>query len=765
MLSDIISSRLDFIHFASALSLFFLTAMILTQYARRKELHWLWLALFALSMAVSTGLFLSAHATVQGRLLADVGWSLHALGLFFLALYGLHGIEPGLRRGAGYVAAGALLVLPAACAQVWGTTGFVLALRLGLGPFAAIFALAGAARLPMQLQGQRFVASLRPLLMLLVFVVCMGPALLLLGGVMLGFELDQTLPGTDLHAVLLAVAGVSTAVALARSLAFGDDAKVEDRDEPPLRGMHAYAIGLTAVGFAVFMGLTITETLGNNAENTMRDELFMRVSAVGNAIDPEMVGSLRGTPADKGAPGFQQLMQQLTKIRLANPDLRFVYITQMRLPEREVILSLDTEPPTSTDYVEPGEPYPEAPDELKAIFSSGKADLVGPYEDRWGVWISGFAPVKDQYGAIMGVVGMDLRAKAFQANVAASRLVGIVITFLLALIGAGIGVIVQRNRDLALSNVRLEDEITERKAAEHDLAQSEKQYRNLVERANDGIAILREYTLLYANPRLTAMLETEGCLVGRSLDALTAPESRKDLLDYYGRRVLGKEDPGSCQAVLVTDSGREVRVEINAGVTPYRSEPAMLLIIRDVSERMKAEEDLRVSRERYRQLSITDDLTGLFNQRHFHEQLSSEMARSRRYERPLSLILLDIDDFKSYNDAYGHLAGDKVLARLGEVLMGAIRESDAPFRYGGEELAVILPETGNDEACKMAERIREQIIQATFTPVRGTTVSTTVSMGVSVLHMDETTEDFIRRVDTAMYQAKAEGKNRVVSDE
>lgn len=760
MLSDIISSRLDFIHFAYGLSQFFLAAMVLVLYARRKELHWLWLALFCLVMAASTGLFLSAHAILEGRLPADIGWSLHALGLFFLALYGLHGIGPGLRRGAGYVVAGALLVLPAACAQVWGTVGFVLALRLGLGPFAAVFALAGALRLPAQMGKRPMVASLRPLFMTLMFVVSVGPALFLLAGVVLGAKLDQTLPGADLYAVLLAAAAVSTAVALARSLAFGDDA--ESRPEVQRRGMHAYVIGLTAVGFAVFMGLTITETLGSSAEDTMRDELYMRVSAVGNAIDPEMVGSLRGSPADKGTPEFQQIMQQLTKIRLANPDLRFVYVVQMRLPEREVVFALDTEPPTSEDYVDPGEVYTEAPEELKAIFTSGRADLVGPYEDRWGTWISGLAPVKDPMGAIVGVVGMDIRAKAYKASVAASRLVGIVITFLLAVIGAGIGVIVQRNRDLAQSNQRLEEEIAERKAAERDLAQSEQQYRNLVERANDGIAILREYTLLYANPRLTAMLEAGDSLVGRSLDALSTPDSRKDLLDYYGRRVLGKDDPGSCQVVLVTDSGREVPVEINAGVTPYRSEPAMLLVIRDVTERKKAEEALRVSRERYRQLSITDDLTGLFNQRHFHEQLRSEMARSRRYDRPLALVLMDIDDFKSYNDAYGHLAGDKVLSKLGEVLMGAIRESDAPFRYGGEELAVILPETSAEEAAKLAERIREQMIQATFTPVRGTTVSTTLSMGVSVLHMDETAEDFIRRADTAMYQAKAEGKNRVV---
>ena len=761
MLSDIISAHLDFIHFAHGLSMFFLAAMVMALFLRRKELHWLWLALFSLSMALSTSLFLAAHASMEGRLLADVGWSLHALGLFFLALYGLHGVGPGIRRGAGYAVAGALLVLPAACAQFWETTGFVLALRLGLGPFAALFALAGALRIQDHFEGRRMVASLRPLLMLLVIVICLGPALLVLANLVLGGKLDQTLPGADLYTVILAVAALSTAVAMARSLAFGDDADDEGGAEVR-RGPHAYAIGLIAVGFAVFMGFTLTETLGTNAESTLRDELFMRVSAVGNAIDPDMVADLRAEPEDYDSANFQQLLQQLTKIRLANPDLRFVYVVKMRLPERDVIFALDTEPPTSEDFVEPGEVYSEAPEELKHIFSTGKSDLVGPYEDRWGVWVSGLAPVKSQTGAIVGVIGMDIKAKAYQANVAASRLVGIVITFLLAVIGAGIGIIFQRNRDLALSNMRLEAEIAERKAAERDLAQSEQQYRNLVERANDGIAILREYTLLYANPRLSEMLEASNSLVGRSLDALGSPDSRKDLLDYYSRRVLGKDELANCQAVLVTDKGREVSVEINAGVTPYRSEPAMLLVIRDVTERMKAEEALRVSRERYRKLSITDDLTGLFNQRHFHERLSSEMARARRYDRPLSLILMDIDDFKSFNDAYGHLAGDKVLSRLGEALIEAVRESDSPFRYGGEELAVILPETTIDDACKLAERIREAVIQLTFAPVRGTTVSTTVSVGVSLLRMDETADDFIRRVDTAMYQAKAEGKNRVV---
>lgn len=169
---------------------------------------------------------------------------------------------------------------------------------------------------------------------------------------------------------------------------------------------------------------------------------------------------------------------------------------------------------------------------------------------------------------------------------------------------------------------------------------------------------------------------------------------------------------------------------------------------------------LRQSRERYRELSVTDDLTGLFNLRLFYQQLHMEMERAIRYHRPLSLILLDIDDFKSYNDQYGHMEGDIVLQTLGQTLKACIRQTEMAFRYGGEEFVVLMPETTAAQGNLIAERIGSTFREHAFTPVAGTSVIKTISLGVTEFRPEEGDKAFITRADRNMYQAKKMGKNR-----
>jgi len=167
--------------------------------------------------------------------------------------------------------------------------------------------------------------------------------------------------------------------------------------------------------------------------------------------------------------------------------------------------------------------------------------------------------------------------------------------------------------------------------------------------------------------------------------------------------------------------------------------------------------------ENTRLLAITDELTGLFNHRHFVESLQSELSRARRYRQPLSLIMVDIDNFKQYNDLNGHLRGNDVLRKVGELIRRSTREVDVPARYGGEEFAVIMPVTDRKRARILAERLRIAIAKFPF-PHRETQPggSVTVSIGVASSPPDAFQPHLlVEKADQALYEAKARGRNRV----
>lgn len=185
---------------------------------------------------------------------------------------------------------------------------------------------------------------------------------------------------------------------------------------------------------------------------------------------------------------------------------------------------------------------------------------------------------------------------------------------------------------------------------------------------------------------------------------------------------------------------------------------------KEAANRKRAEEALRESEKRYRELSIVDDLTQLYNCRHFYLQLKIELDRSNRYEQPLTLLLLDLDDFKRFNDTYGHVEGDQVLRRLGQVVKRCLRETDFAFRYGGEEFTILLPMTTGRDAAVTAERIRAELKEEIFSPAPGQDVYMTVSIGLGQYKPPEDLKAFVHRVDQLMYQAKKNGKDRVCSE-
>jgi two-component system cell cycle response regulator len=177
---------------------------------------------------------------------------------------------------------------------------------------------------------------------------------------------------------------------------------------------------------------------------------------------------------------------------------------------------------------------------------------------------------------------------------------------------------------------------------------------------------------------------------------------------------------------------------VNQGLEKYKT----------LTEKKKLEEEVR-------RLSITDDLTGLFNHRHFFKTLEAELTRLKRQKTSLSLLMFDLDNFKRYNDLNGHLEGDKVLKRIGEIVGNSIRFNvDSGYRYGGDEFSVLLIGASLDQALVIAERIRSSIEQTEFQNI-------TVSIGLSEYRDTYDLESFVKSADDAMYVSKHSGGNQI----
>lgn len=181
--------------------------------------------------------------------------------------------------------------------------------------------------------------------------------------------------------------------------------------------------------------------------------------------------------------------------------------------------------------------------------------------------------------------------------------------------------------------------------------------------------------------------------------------------------------------------------------------------LQDITPQKQAELSLRASEEKFRIMSITDALTSLYNARYFHEQLEIEIRRAERYRRPLSLLMVDLDDFKQLNDTHGHLEGDRALAMVSAGIRQGCREIDTAYRYGGEEFTVILPETPLAVASSVADRMIQQIRGNPLVTDAGKTIGLTASIGIAEIRSGDTSESLLRRADEGVYAAKRRGKN------
>jgi diguanylate cyclase (GGDEF)-like protein/PAS domain S-box-containing protein len=309
-------------------------------------------------------------------------------------------------------------------------------------------------------------------------------------------------------------------------------------------------------------------------------------------------------------------------------------------------------------------------------------------------------------------------------------------------------------------------DITERKRAEESLKETELEFKTIFDSASDGILLLNvgDGKFSYANKKICNMLGyTKKELLNLGIPDIHPQESITFVIDQ-SEKLLKKEILIAKNIPVMKKDKTLFFAEISSSQITLGEKEYLLGMFRDITERKQAEDLLKKSEKKYRELSIIDDLTQLYNSRHFHAQLEIEIVRSNRYGQPLTLLLLDLDRFKKFNDKYGHIEGDYVLSRIGQVIKRCLRETDSAYRYGGEEFTIMLPMTTSEEGIVTAKRIQTELRKEAFYPVLGQEVNMTVSIGLAQYKPKEEIKTYVHRVDKLMYQAKKDGRDRICPD-
>jgi diguanylate cyclase (GGDEF)-like protein/PAS domain S-box-containing protein len=526
-----------------------------------------------------------------------------------------------------------------------------------------------------------------------------------------------------------------------------------DRSHLWLGGLLFLATLLASWFFVGFVART-----GDRLEH---DRIVSLARTAAATLESDRIAHLQGSTADIGTPGFDAVRDELRRVRDVNSDFRFVYLMRPTAPgSKQLVFLADAESPESPDYSAPGDIYDGPSEHLLQAFRSGIPAVEPPDRDKWGYWVTSMAPVRDATGHVVAVLGMDVRADDWLAALARYRAFALTISglvlALVLLFTLGVHLQKRAGERLRVLNGQLAAQLEKLEAAQEGLRLADVVFRH----TGEGILVLDpELRVLSANPgfaRITGH-ETDSAigktppLFDDNDDALQQVRTRLHAGTHWegtlwARRADGDRFPLVASIDRVHDA--QGRVE------------HYVMVFRDVTEQKLLE-------DRLRELSATDGLTLLANRRSFDEALERGWHHATRHGEPVSLIMIDIDHFKPYNDIYGHGAGDRCLQQVATAIAAGVRHEGALVaRYGGEEFAVILPRTDAASAREIAEGLRRRV-EALGIAHSGNPLGSriTISVGISTRTPPQTAdfEDLMQSADQALYRAKEGGRNGVVA--
>lgn len=315
-----------------------------------------------------------------------------------------------------------------------------------------------------------------------------------------------------------------------------------------------------------------------------------------------------------------------------------------------------------------------------------------------------------------------------------------------------------KQAEILLSHSRetLEKMVAEQTA---EIKEREEIFRSITSTAQDAIVMVDDSgNVTYWNIAAEKILGYNvDEAMGKKLHDLIMPEKYRgqyeagfSLFAKGGGGGSGMHVGRTTELVALRKDGSELPVEVSLSAANLKGRWHGIGILRDIAERKKTERILK-------QLATTDSLTLLANRRKFEETLAAEVERAKRYDTELSIALIDIDYFKEINDNFGHQTGDEVLIKFSATVSSAIRTTDMAARWGGEEFALLVPQTGEADVSSLAEKVRQAVEQHEFLENK----QVTCSIGTATLQIDESIHAFIERADKALYAAKNSGRNQV----